>query len=80
MKASASFGYLPSGVNRGAGSFTMCCNSSKMLMVIAPPCKLTPLLFRLSFLAVLFLLFLILAGGRPDNEMEPGRAGESVPS
>lgn len=77
MKLSASFGYRPSGVSRGAGSFTMCCKSSKMLIVMPPPCRLTPLLFLLSFFGVVRL---IRAGGRPESEIDPGRAGESVPS
>jgi len=77
INISASFEYLPSGVNRGAGSLTICCSSSKILIVIPPPCKLTPLLFRLSFFGV-FLL--IRAGGRPESESDPGRAGDRVPS
>lgn len=40
-----------------------------------PPCKLTPLLLRLSFAPVFFLMR---AGGSPDNETDPGRRGESV--
>lgn len=47
-----------------------------MLIVIPPPCKLTPLLFLLSFFAVFTRGR---AGGRP-NTRDPGRAGESVPS
>ena len=50
-KFSASAGNRPSGVSFGAGSFTICCKSSKILMVIPPPCKLTPLLFRRFFLS-----------------------------
>ncbi len=75
MKSSASFGYRSSGVSRGAGSFTICCRSSRMLIVIPPPCRLTPLLFRLSFFDV--FLF-IRAGGSPDSDIEPGRAGDRV--
>lgn len=79
-KFSAIFGNLPSGVNLGAGSFTICCSSSKILMVIAPPCKLTPLLFRLFFFASFSLSFfdaLDFGGGRPRGW---GLDGERVPS
>lgn len=85
-KSSAIFGNLPSGVNLGAGSFTICCSNSNMLIVIPPPCKLTPLLFLLSFFlcATAAAEFLDPAppAGTPKckPEMEPGRAGESVPS
>jgi hypothetical protein len=80
--ASASLGNRPSGVNLGAGSFTICCNSSKILIVIPPPCRLTPLLFLLSFFEVCVLGVPRRArrAGSPAREMEPGRAGESVPS
>ena len=77
---SATLGYRPSGVSRGAGSFTICCSSSKILIVIPPPCKLTPLLFRLDFFCELFIFLLRRADGRPESEIEPGRAGDSVPS
>ena len=76
MNISASRGNLPSGVSRGAGSLTICCNSSKMLIVIFPPCKLTPLLFRFSF-------FALFKGDRASDisrESDPGRPGERVPS
>lgn len=57
--ASAILGNLPSPqgplFNLGAGSFTICCSSSKMLIVIPLPCKLTPLLFLLSFFFLLSL-------------------------
>lgn len=79
-KFSAIFGNLPSGVNFGAGSFTICCSSSKILIVIAPPCKLTPLLFRLFFFASFSLSFfdaLDFGGGRPRGW---GLDGERVPS
>ena len=75
---SATLGYRPSGVSRGAGSFTICCNNSKILIVIPPPCRLTPLLFRLAFLFC--IVFFRRAGGRPESDMDPGRAGDSVPS
>lgn len=70
--SSASFGNRPSGVNRGAGSFTICCRSSRMLIVMPPPCRLTPLLFLLSF----FFVFCFV--GSPDRLRTPGREGESV--
>lgn len=72
-KSSASLGNLPSGVNLGAGSFTICCSSSKILIVIPPPCKLTPLLFRFFLLSAFSFSALLRAGGR-------GREGDSVPS
>lgn len=70
-KSSASSGNRPSGVSRGAGSLTMCWSNSNMLIIIPPPCRLTPLLFRLSFFDVLPCSFL---GGSP---IVPG---DSVPS
>ena len=82
-KSSASRGKRPSGVNFGAGSLTICCRSSKILIVIPPPCRLTPLLLRLSFLLVSpFLSFFsrLRAGGKGIPDIEPGRWGESVPS
>lgn len=75
-KLSASGGNLPSGVNLGAGSLTICCNSSKMLIVIPPPCRLTPLLFLLSFFALSFRDL-----GKDNaaiDPIEPGRAGDRV--
>lgn len=50
-KTSASLGNRPSGDNLGAGSFTICCSNSRILIVIPPPCRLTPLLFRFFFLS-----------------------------
>jgi hypothetical protein len=73
--SSASFGKRPSGVNLGAGSLTICWSSSRMLIVIPPPCRLTPLLFLLSFFAIF--------GWRGGNSMTPpglSLLGESVPS
>lgn len=71
-KSSASLGNRPSGVSRGAGSFTICCNSSRMLIIMPPPCKLTPLDFRRSFFVFLSLSFL--TGGKVMV------LGERVPS
>ena len=72
-KSSASLGYRPSGVNLGAGSFTICWSNSNILMVMPPPCKLTPLLFLFFFLSAFSFSALVRAGGS-------GRLGESVPS
>ena len=60
-KSSASFGKRPSGVRRGAGSFTMCWRSSRILIVIPPPWRLTPLLFRFFFLS--FCSFVSVSAG-----------------
>lgn len=79
-KSSASEGNRPSGVNLGAGSFTICCNSSKILIVIPPPCKLTPLLFRFFFLSAFSLSSLVLIVDRGKPASGPGREGERVPS
>ena len=70
MNASAA-GCVPGG-NLGAGSLTMCCKSSRMLIVMPPPWRDTPLLFRLSFFAVD-------DGGKAIGP-GPGFEGESVPS
>lgn len=70
----ASGGNFSSGVKRGASSLTICCKSSRMLIVMPPPCKLTPLLFRLSFLDVTLLRTEPGAG----RAIDPGLAGDSV--
>lgn len=73
---SASAENRPSGVSLGAGSFTMCCKSSRMLIVIPPPWRLTPLDLRFSFLSVFFLDTAAEIAGR----WLPGLEGERVPS
>lgn len=35
--STAAFGNLPSGVSLGAGSLTICCSNSRILIVLAPP-------------------------------------------
>lgn len=57
-----------------------------MLIVIPPPCKLTPLLFRLSFFLSDSVFVFFLEGGRDDGvreraarePIEPARAGDRV--
>ena len=71
-KSSASLGNRPSGVNLGAGSLTICWSNSRMLIVIPPPCRLTPLLLRFFFFSFASLESFVARGA--------GRLGDSVPS
>jgi hypothetical protein len=75
-KSSASLGKRPSGVSLGAGSFTMCWSSSRILIVMPPPCKLTPLLFRFFFLSR--FSFSALASSLDLRARFPGLLGDSV--
>lgn len=73
--SSASFGYAPAGVSRGAGSLTICCSNSKIDMVMPPPWRDTPLDLRLSFLDAAASFF-----GRERGGGSPSRVllGDSV--
>jgi len=78
--SSAALGNLPSEVNFGAGSLTMCCSSSRMLIVIPPPWRLTPLLFlRLRFFSLVSSFFLSSGTGR-DGESVPSKSDRSESS
>ena len=74
---SATLGYRPSGISSlGAGLFTICCNSSKITIVIPPSCKLTPLLFHLAFCVLFFRRG---ADGRPERENGPWSSWRQFP-
>ena len=70
--SSAALGNLPSGVNLGAGSLTICCSNSKILIVLDPPWRLTPMLFRFLFLSSLDFFC-------PVEGLNRGLPGDKVP-